>query len=448
MLFSKNKKIKNIKSLPGFLELNPADQILFNDIKKNISDIYEKYGFTPLDNATIERSEILFAKAGGDTEKEIYRIKKGDNDLALRFDLTVPLSRYVAANYNEITFPFRRYQIEKVFRGERPQKGRFREFYQCDIDIVGDGILDLKNDAEIASIIYSVFSKLNIGPFVIKINNRKILTGFMESLDLKKQSEEILRIIDKLEKIGKEKVEKLLKDLKIDDDKIKQIFELILIEGSDKEILVKLSNLNIDNVEFQDGVSELNQVVDFLDLFNIPNDYYKIDLKTVRGLDYYTGTVYETFSVDYPEFGSICSGGRYENLSEYYTDKKLPGVGVSIGLTRLFSQLKKSGALDSNVKSVADLLILPVTDKMEVPVRIANDLRRQNVKTEIYLEDKPIKKKFNYADKKGFEYVLIIGDDEINKREYTLKNMKNGEQKTVPEKEIVGLIRSLDYKKS
>jgi len=448
MLFSNNKKIKNIKSLPGFLELNPADQMVFNDYKKKIAETYEKYGFIPLDNATVERSEILFAKAGGDTEKEIYRIKKGDNDLALRFDLTVPLARYVAANYNEITFPFRRYQIEKVFRGERPQKGRFREFYQCDIDIVGEGFLDLKNDAEVASIIYSIFSKLNIGPFIIKINNRKILTGFLESLDLEKESEDILRIIDKLEKIGKEKVKTTLKDLKISDEKISKIFDLINIGGSNKEILSKLSEQDMDNSKFEEGLYELKKVIDFLALFNIPSDYYKIDLQTVRGLDYYTGTVYETFSLDYPEFGSICSGGRYENLTESYTDKKLPGVGVSIGLTRLFSQLKSAGAIDSSVKSVADLLVIPITENMEVPVRIANDLRRQDIKTEIFLEDKPIKKKFNYADKKGYEYVLIIGDDEISKGEYTIKNMKNGEQKSVPEKEIVGLIKSLRYKKS
>lgn len=447
MSLFKNKKINNVNSLPGFLELAPTDQIVFNNLKKTIAEVYEQYGFTPLDNATIERTEILFAKAGGDTEKEIYRIKKGDNDLALRFDLTVPLARYVAANYNDITFPFRRYQIEKVFRGERPQKGRFREFYQCDIDIIGDGELDLKNDAEIPSVIYNIFNKMNIGSFVIKISNRKILTGLLDYLNLNNKKTEVLRIVDKLEKIGKEEVANLLKKENIKESEIKQIFKLINITGPNSSIVEELKKQKIDNDEFQDGVSELESVINYLDLFNIPKDYYQIDLTIVRGLDYYTGTVYETFSTDYPEFGSICSGGRYENLSEFYTSKKLPGVGVSIGLTRLFSQMQKNELLKNSKKTVADILIIPVGDEMKEVAKIANNLRRKGIKTEIYLEEKPLKKKMNYANQKGFEYVLIIGENEIANQKFTLRNMKNGEQFEVTESELAGLIQSLSLKK-
>lgn len=437
------KLIKNIKSLPGFSELEPADQISFDKLKKIISSTYEKYGFLPLDTPTIERKEILFAKTGGDTEKEIYEIKKGDNDLALRFDLTVPLARYVAANYNEINFPFRRYQIAKSFRGERSQRGRFREFFQCDIDIVGDGILDIKNDAEIPSIIYSVLSKLNIGPFIIKISNRKILVGFLNELDLSCKSNDILRIIDKLDKIGKVKTSQLLEDEGLEEDDIKQIFELISIEGSNLEIISKLESTEISDKDYQTGVDELKQVIEMLDLYKLPSDSYKIDLKTIRGLDYYTGTVYETFSLDYPEFGSVCSGGRYDNLVEHYTKRKLPGVGVSIGLTRLFSQMKFAGLINNKIKTISDLLIIPLTDDMSKVVKLANNLRRRNIKTEIYLENKPMKKILNYANKVGVKYVLLIGENEIKDKKFSLKNMENGDQKMFSEKEIISLFKTI-----
>jgi histidyl-tRNA synthetase len=446
MFFDKNKA-KNIKAMSGVLELSPSDQIQFDQIKKTISETYEKFGFSPFDVSTIERAEILFAKGGGDTEKEIYRIQKGDNDLALRFDLTVPLARYVAANYHDITFPFRRYQIGKVFRGERPQKGRFRELYQCDIDIVGEEKLDLKNDAEIPSIIYSIFNKLNIGPFVIKINNRKILAGFLSNLDLENKSAEVLRIVDKVAKIGEAKVKELLLQENISSNDVDKILNFIKITGSNSEIINSLKKLGLDNEKFLEGVDELEQTINFLDLFNIPKDYYQIDLTVVRGLDYYTGTVYETFLIDYPEFGSICSGGRYDDLVGYYTDKKLVGVGISIGLTRLFSQLKERGILNKNKKTISDLVVIPLGKDFSEIVSLANFLRRKNVKTELLLEDWPFKKKLNYANKKAVEYILIVGEDEIKSQKFTLKNMKNGEQQSLTQPEIVDFFESLKFKK-
>ncbi len=441
------KKIQNIKALPGFAELNPGDQITFNNFKKIIAETYEKYGFIPLDTPTIEREEILFAKTGGDTAQEVYKIKKGDNDLALRFDLTVPLARYVAANYSEINFPFRRYQIEKVFRGERSQKGRFREFYQCDIDIIGDGGLDLKNDAEIPSVIYSVLSKLNIGPFVIKINNRKILTGFIDSFGFSDRATEVLRIVDKKAKITQEEMVNQLAEIGLNQNQIASLYELITLSGSNQAILEKLEALKIENQEFLQGIDELKQVISFIDLFNIPKDYYQIDISISRGLDYYTGTVYETYSVDYPEFGSICSGGRYENLAEFYTSKKLPGVGISIGLTRLFYQMKEAKLINGDAKTSSEVLILPLVQDLTEVVKLANNLRRSNIKTEIYLEDQNMKKKMNYANKIGVQYVLLMGEDEIKSGKLSLKNMRNGEQVSLTEKELVSLLKSLRLKK-
>lgn len=436
----------NIKAMSGVLELKPAEQIEFSKMKKRIVETFEKFGFIPLDVATIERENVLLAKAGGDTEKEIYRIKKGDKDLALRFDLTVPLARYVAANYNDITFPFKRYQIGKVFRGERPQKGRFREFYQCDIDILGDGKLSIKNDAEIPSVIYSIFSKLNIGPFQILINNRKILAGLAAELNLSDKTSEVLRIIDKLKKIGEEKVSELLMVENISKEKTKQILQFVNFEGTNTEKIKFLKNQEISNEVYLEGIEELEIVSDYVKLFGIPDDYYKIDFSITRGLDYYTGTVYETFLVDYPELGSVCSGGRYDNLTEFYSKRKMPGVGISIGLSRLFSQLKDKDFFENKSMSISDVMILPLTDDLEKTIELATIFRRRGIKVEIFLEDQPIKKKFSYADKKGVEFVLVIGEDEIKSGKYTLKNMKSGEQKILPEDEIISFLLSLRSK--
>ena len=419
------------RTLPGFMELLPQDQILFNQIKDKIRETYEKFGFLPLDTPIIEDSKVLLAKAGGETEKQIYRFNKGDNDLSLRFDLTVPLAKYVAKNYGNLAFPFRRYQIGKVYRGERQQKGRFREFYQCDIDIIGDGNLSIINDAELPNVIYNTFRELGFEKFTICINNRKILNGLFESLDLNDLSADILRIIDKIEKIGKENVIKELQDLNINLEKINQIMYFIDIKGSTDEKLQALKDLKISNEKFEKGLQELENVVKYIRLFEIPEENFKIDLTIARGLDYYTGTVYETFLDDYKSLGSICSGGRYENLAEYYTDKKLPGVGISIGLTRLFYQLNEIKVIQASKKSIADILIISMTENFEYVAKIANKFRKEGKKVQIYFEDKKIKAQFKYADKLQIPYTVVIGEDELNSNTYTIKNMETGEQEIV-----------------
>ena len=317
------------RTLSGFMELLPQDQIQFDKIKNVIEEVYSKYGFYPLDTPVIESSEVLLAKAGGETEKQIYRFNKGDSDLSLRFDLTVPLAKYVAARYNELVFPFKRYQIGKVYRGERPQKGRFREFYQCDIDVIGNETLSIYYDALIPSIICDIFSKLDFGDFAIRINNRKVLSGFFESLNLQNMITDILRVIDKIDKIGQDNVKSELKELGINDDSIDKIINFIGIDGNNKEKISKLRALNIENETYNTGINELETVVNNLKDLQINEDNYYIDLTIARGLDYYTGTVYETILKDFPNIGSVCSGGRYDNLATYYTDKVLPGVGIS-----------------------------------------------------------------------------------------------------------------------
>ena len=427
------------RTLSGFMELLPNEQILFNQIKEIIENTYKNFGFLPLDTPVIELSEVLLAKAGGETEKQIYRFQKGDNDLSLRFDLTVPLSKYVAKNYGNLSFPFRRYQIGKVYRGERTQKGRFREFYQCDIDIIGDGELDLINDAELPSVIYTIFKNLGFDNFTIRINNRKILNGLFEEIGQKDNSVAILRIIDKIDKIGKEAVEKELKDLEVSKEAISKIMNFIAIDGTSDEKIQKLKELNFANETFKTGLQELEYVVKNMRLFGIPEENFKVDLTIARGLDYYTGTVYETFLNDYRELGSVCSGGRYENLAEYYTDKKLPGVGVSIGLTRLFYKLNELNLIKADKKSISDVLIIPMVEDLSVPIKLATKLRNNGVKTEIYLNNKKLKAKFKYADKLEIPYVIIIGEDEINQNKFKLKDMKTGEEKEISFNDIDSL---------
>lgn len=418
------------RTLPGFMELLPQDQILFNQIKETIRRNYEKFGFLPLDTPIIEDSKVLLAKAGGETEKQIYRFNKGENDLSLRFDLTVPLAKYVAKNYGTLAFPFRRYQIGKVYRGERQQKGRYREFYQCDIDIIGDGELSIINDAELPNVIYNTFKELEFGEFTICINNRKILNGLFESLELNEISADILRIIDKIEKIGKEAVIEELEKLNIEDNKIEKIMKFIAIEGSNDEKIKALNDLGITSEKFQKGLEELTDVVKYMRLFGIPEGNFKIDLTIARGLDYYTGTVYETFLNEYKNLGSICSGGRYENLAEYYTDKKLPGVGISIGLTRLFYQLNEIKLLKAKKKSISDILVISMTENFEYVSKVASKLRDEEKNVQVYYEDKKVKAKFKYADKLEIPYTVVIGDDEVQSNSYSVKNMITGEQES------------------
>lgn len=428
------------RTLPGFMELLPNEQILFNQMMEKIENSYKKFGFLPIDTPIIELSEVLLAKAGGETEKQIYRFNRGDTDLSLRFDLTVPLAKYVAKNYGNISFPFRRYQIGKVYRGEKAQKGRYREFYQCDIDIIGDETLDVINDAELPAVIYSTFKGLGFDDFTIKINNRKILNGLYESIGQKENSVEIMRIIDKIEKIGEEKVKSELRELQLTDESIKQIIDFIKIDGTTDEKLQKLKTLGIENEVYKNGIEELEQVVKYIRQFKIPENNFTVDLTIARGLDYYTGTVYETFLNEYRELGSICSGGRYENLAENYTDKKLPGVGISIGLTRLFYKLNELNIIKADKKSISDIIIIPMTENLEVPLELATELRNIGINTEVYLNNKKLKAKMKYANKLEIPYVIVIGDDEIQSGKIKVKNMQTGE-------EVESLIKASDISK-
>jgi len=416
------------RTLPGFMELLPNEQILFEQMKQKIEKVYQRFGFLPLDTPILELSEILLAKAGGETEKQIYRFEKGDTDISMRFDLTVPLAKYVAKNYGNLSFPFRRYQIGKVYRGEKAQKGRFREFYQCDIDIIGDGELGIINDAEIPSVIYQLIKELGFDDFTIRINNRKILNGLFEEINQKENSVAIMRIIDKIDKIGKEAVKEELKTIGVDDKSIEKIIHFITITGTNDEKLKSLQSLEIENETFQIGLNELTEVVKYIRIFGVPDTNFNVDLTIARGLDYYTGTVYETFLNDYRELGSVCSGGRYENLAEYYTDKKLPGVGISIGLTRLFYKLNELELIKAEKHSMADILIVPMTENMDKPIELASELRRLDINTEVYLNDKKLKAKMKYADKLKIPYVLVMGDDEVSSNQVKVKNMETGEE--------------------
>ena len=429
------------RTLSGFMELLPQDQIKFNEMLDKRNKTYELYGFLPQETPIIESSEVLLAKAGGETEKQIYSFKKGDKDLSLRFDLTVPLAKYVAEYYNDLTFPYRRYQVGKVFRGERAQKGRYREFYQCDIDIIGDGKLDIINDAEIPSIISTTFKNLGFSNFIIKINNRKVLNGLFDELNISEKMTDILIIIDKLEKIGIEAVKEELRKIDVKEENIEKIEEFLNISGTTDEKLEKLSNLGFTSEIFKEGLYELKEVVKYVRLFEVKEDNFMIDLTIARGLDYYTGTVYETNLKGYESIGSICSGGRYENLAGYYTKKNLPGVGISIGFTRLFYNLKELGLLDDSKKSISKVSIVTMGVGLENAVKISNILRDNNIPNEIYKEDAKIKAKLNYANNLEIPYVIIIGEEEVAKEKYTLKNMITGEQELLAIDEIVEKIK-------
>jgi len=418
------------RTLSGFMELLPAPQLQMERIMEIIRSAYALYGFTPLDTPLIEASEILLAKGGGETEKQIYRFTKGDNDLSLRFDLTVPLAKYVALHYADLAFPFKRYQIGKVFRGERAQRGRFREFYQADIDVIGDGTLDITNDAEIPAIIYTVFSRLGLRRFQIRINNRKILNGFYAMLGLTEKSGDIMRTVDKLEKIGADAVRAIfVDDLGISDELSDEILSFIAIRGTNEEVLAALEGYRGRNELFDEGLSELTTVTKYLGGFGVPQENFAVDLTIARGLDYYTGTVYETTLLDHPEIGSVCSGGRYDNLAGYYTDRRMPGVGISIGLTRLFYVLGEQGMLNPEVPSApVDALILPMTDDLSAAIALATELRAAGLRTQLYTEAKKFKAKMNYADKLGAPFVLILGEDELSAGVVTCKDMQSGTQ--------------------
>ena len=431
-------------TLSGFMELLPEDQKKMQRVMATLRESYALYGFTPLDTPVIESADVLLAKGGGETEKQIYRFTKGDSDLALRFDLTVPLAKYVALHANELTFPFRRYQIGKVYRGERAQRGRFREFYQADIDIIGDGKLDITNEAEIPAIIYQTFTSLGLKRFQIRVNNRKILNGFYAMLGLTEQSGDIMRTVDKLDKIGAEKVRTLLVDeCGVSAESADEILKFIAITDGNEQVLAALESYRGRNEVFDEGLDQLNTVVKYLSAFGVPAENFAVDLTIARGLDYYTGTVYETTLLDHPEIGSVCSGGRYDNLAEYYTDRQLPGVGISIGVTRLFYVLGEQGLLNPDLPTApADVLILPMTAELSPAVTLATRLRAAGIRTQLYTEQKKFKAKMSYADKLGVPYVVFLGDDEIAGNVVACKDMTSGEQTTLPFAETLALIQA------
>ncbi len=430
------------RTLSGFMELLPAPQQQMERIMSALRSTYALYGFTPLDTPVIEDAQILLAKGGGETEKQIYRFTKGDSDLALRFDLTVPLAKYVALNYGQLSFPFRRYQIGKVYRGERAQRGRFREFYQADIDIIGDGALDIVNEAEIPSIIYRTFSTLGLKRFQIRVNNRKILNGFYAMQGLADKSQDVMRTVDKLDKIGADKVRTLLiEDCGVSAEAADEVLAFISIQGTNAEVLAALDGYKGRNEVFDQGLWELTEVTRYLASFGVPEENFAVDLTIARGLDYYTGTVYETTLLDHPEIGSVCSGGRYDNLAEYYTNKQLPGVGISIGLTRLFYVLGEQGMLNSDLNCApADVLVLPMTEDLAPAIALSTALREAGIRTQLYTEKKKFKAKMSYADKLAIPYAVFLGEDEINSGEVKWKDLASGEQFSAPQSEAIAAI--------
>ena len=438
------EKIKP-RTLSGFMELLPAPQMQMERIMEILRRTYALYGFTPLDTPAIESAEVLLAKGGGETEKQIYRFQKGDNDLALRFDLTVPLAKYVAIHSGELCFPFRRYQIGKVYRGERAQRGRFREFYQADIDIIGDGKLSIINEAEIPSIIYRTFRALGLTRFQIRVNNRKILNGFYELLGLSARAGDIMRTVDKLDKIGPENVRLVLcEDDGISEEKADEILKFISIGGSNAQVLEALEAYRGRSERFDEGLGELSTVVGYLGAFGVPEENFAVDLTIARGLDYYTGTVYETTMLDHPEIGSVCSGGRYDNLAAYYTDRQLPGVGISIGLTRLFYVLGEQGMLNPDLPTApADVLVLPMGDEaLSSAIALSTALRGADIRVQLYTESRKFKAKMQYADRLAIPYVIFLGEDEIAEGRCSVKELATGQQQKLSPNEAIELIRA------
>ena len=423
------------RTLSGFMELLPAPQQQLERMMRTLRETYSLYGFTPLDTPIIEDAQILLAKGGGETEKQIYRFQKGDSDLALRFDLTVPLAKYVALNYGQLSFPFRRFQIGKVYRGERAQRGRFREFYQADIDVIGDGQLDIVNEAEIPAIIYRTFSQLGLKKFQIRVNNRKILNGFYAMQGLSGQSQDVMRTVDKLDKIGAPAVRDILvDDLSIAAETADEVLKFIGITGDNSAVIAALESYTGRNELFDQGLDELKTVTKYLSDFGVPQSHFAVDLTIARGLDYYTGTVYETTMLDHPEIGSVCSGGRYDNLAEYYTDKKLPGVGISIGLTRLFFVLQDQNLLNPDLPTApADVLVIPMSDAQQgYAISVATKLRNLGIRTQLYSEKKKFKAKISYAAKLGIPFALFLGEDEEQAQTITFKNLDTAQQETAP----------------
>lgn len=427
--------------LPGFMELLPKEQLVFNRIKDIIRETFEENSFENIETPIIEKTEILLAKGGGETSKQVYNIDHESRDMSLRFDLTVPLARYVSEHYHELEFPFRRYHIGKVYRGERNQKGRYKEFYQCDIDIVGNNILDIRNDAEVPAVMYQVFKRLNIDNAVINVNNRKLLNGFLNSLEINNYTE-VLRVIDKIDKVDANKFREMLIVEIPDENKVDRLIEFISVKGNNEEIISYLEDLNITDDLFALGLEELKEVYGYMILFGIDEKAIKINLSITRGLDYYTGMVFETFLSGYESIGSVCSGGRYEDLASNFTKQKLPGIGMSIGLTRLFYQLSEAKLINIENDPYCDVLIVPMDKTNEFSMEILEELRDNKIKAQIYFEKAKFKKIFNYADKQQIKFVIVAGEEEFKERQFSLKNMETGEQTVIDLKNATNLIKN------
>ena len=431
-------KITTPRIPSGFSEYLPGDQIEFNRLRDIIRETYERYGYAPLDTPDIELSEVLLAKGGGETEKQIYRFERGKNDLSLRFDLTVPLARYVAEHEGQLVFPFRRYQIGKVHRAERAQAGRFREFYQCDIDVIGSE--SVAADAEFPAVINDIFEQFAFGEFTIHINNRLVLNGFFAGIGLADVSADVLRVVDKIEKISRQDFIAELRELGLSEKQVLQVVAFTEISGSNDEILSQLESMKneIDSDDFTLGATKLRELLAMLRNMGLPEQRIQLDLRIARGLDYYTGVVYETTLDDYPEVGSVCSGGRYDNLAENYTRTRLPGVGVSIGLSRLFYKLREAGVVSSHRQTLARCMVASFDDaQFGEALQIAAELRRAGVATILNTESVPLKKKLRYADRLGIPLVVLIGEEEVRGRFATVKDMATGENKPIPRQQLV-----------
>ena len=415
------------RTLSGFLELLPAQQVFFDSITRKLRDVFALFGFTSLDTPLMEAAEILLAKGGGEIDKQIYSLRKGDADLALRYELTTSLAKYVSLNYSKLTFPFRRYEIGKVYRGERAQRGRYREFYQADIDIIGDGALGALNEAEIPSVIYKCFTAIGLDRFIIQINNRKTLNGFFELLGVGGVAQDVMRAVDKLDKIGGGKLSAILTDdIGLSKTQTGKILDFVTYQGDPLDVLDEYRGKNED---FDSGADELTAIMRHIAGFGVPGSHFRINLAIARGLDYYTGTVYETLLIDHPEVGSICSGGRYDNLAERFIDRRLPGVGISIGLSRLFYILQEQGLLNASILTApVDVLIIPMTEDLSHAIALATSIREAGLRAQIYGEDKKFKVKISYADKIGAPFVVFLGEDEISNGLVSVKDMSTGVQ--------------------
>jgi histidyl-tRNA synthetase len=441
------------RTMPGVLELLPLDQIAFQRMLDVIRRNYERFGFLPVETPVIEFSDVLLTKTGGETERQVYFVqstgaldKEGAPELALRFDLTVPLARYVAEHERELSFPFRRYQMQRVYRGERAQRGRFREFYQCDIDVIGKDALSVRYDAEIPAVIYSVFRELNVGAFTIQLNNRKLMRGYFESLGIVDGERQmlVLREVDKLDKRGADAVRDTLvgEAFGLDVAVVQKILAFVQVRSSSlQDAFDKLDALGSGPEIMEQGRAELKEVLAMIRDFGVPESHFVLNLSIARGLDYYTGTVYETTLNDHPQIGSVCSGGRYENLAGQYTKSHLPGVGISIGLTRLYWQLRDAGLINT-AQSTVDVLVTQM-DPVQLPayLALATELRSAGIATEVVLEGGKLAKQFKYADRAGIRFVVVLGEDELAKGVVTVKDLRRQDQFEVARGELIKTLR-------